>query len=191
MRRSDAGDAGEGRVRDGDARQLRGPGASALDLPLDEVRIREDVCEVAEAGDDRGHAEPGRFVCDKVDLEEVAGFGSLHVDGPGERVPEAQLDRAGVLVRAVGPQLAGDAVFRLEPQLIARRNRGDGLEVGVPAVVHPHTARSARTRSAASWARARSSSVQVRGAPSWCSETMAASRSSRKTGVTIWAASPP
>ena len=62
MRRRDADDAGEHVLRHRDAGQLLRARDAAGDLPLDEVRLGEEVGEEAEAGDDRGDAEVGRLV---------------------------------------------------------------------------------------------------------------------------------
>src|SRR6185312_14969584 len=91
-------------------------------------------------------------------------------------------------VRALAGELAVEAVCGLEPDLLAGRNLGDRLQVGVPAVVHQS---SSRTRPAASRHAAASSSLQARGSPSTCSETIASRLPSTKIGVTTCAARPP
>src|SRR4029077_12039508 len=65
MRRRDADDACEALVGNRDARELLGAGDAAVDLPLDEVRVGNEVREVAEAGDDRGRAEVGGLVLEE------------------------------------------------------------------------------------------------------------------------------
>ena len=99
---------------------------------------------------------------------------------------EVQATRVGV--GALPGQLAGEPVHGLEPDLLARRHLGDRLEVRVPAVVaHSSSATAVAVVRHASI----SASVQRRGVPSWCSETIPATRPSMTTGVTICAASPP
>ena len=166
VRGSEPGDAGEGRLGHGDAGQLRRTCAPPVDLPLHQVGRGKEVGKVAEPGDDRGDPEARRLVGDEVDLEHVARLRSVDVDGARERVSQAEVDDADVLVRASRPELAGEAVLGLERELLAGRDAGNGLQLWVPAVVHPHASSSTRTRSAASCARARSSWLHVRGAPS-------------------------
>ena len=150
--------------------------------------------EVAETGDDGGHAEVGGLVGDELDIDDVARLGTFDVHGSRQRMPEPEVEREHVRLRAAGRELAVEAVARFQRDLVAGPNAGHGLEVRVPAVVRPcgsDPQSSPATRPAASVAAAISSAVQVRGRPSWCKETTALRRSPSKTGVTIWAASPP
>ena len=64
-------------------------------------------------------------------MQEVASFGTLHVDGAGEGVDEAEVDAGEVGVGGGGVYLAVEGVASLQDHLFAD-GRGD---VGVPAVV--------------------------------------------------------
>ena len=194
LRGGDAYDSGEGVSCNGHARQLRRSRVAAGDVPFHEKGVGEQICEVAEAGDDGGHAEVGGLVGDELDIDDVARHGTLDVHGSRQRMPEPEVEREHVRQRAVRCELTVEPVARLERDLVARPDTGHGLEARVPAVVRPcggdpHS--SSATRLAASVAAAISSAVQVRGRPSWCKETTAFKRSPSRMGVTIWAARPP
>ena len=57
--------------------------------------------EVAEAGDDCGHAEVGGLVGDELDVDDVARLGAFDVDGARERMAEPEVEREHVRMRAV------------------------------------------------------------------------------------------
>ena len=59
-------------------------------------------------------------VVEELDLEHVAGLRAGDLDGPGERVREAEVERGAVGVRALAREQAGDPVLALERQLLAR-----------------------------------------------------------------------
>ena len=96
----DANDTGERVARDGHARQLRRARLAAGDLPLDEVRVGEQIGEETEAGDDGGDAEVRRLVADELDVDRVPRRGAFDVDGTRERMAEAEVDRLGIVVGA-------------------------------------------------------------------------------------------
>ena len=80
------------------------------------------------------------------------GSAPVDVHRPRQRMPEAEVERAGVGVRALARELAVEAVRGLEPDLLARGDLRDRLDVRMPAVVHQS---SSATRSAAAAARRR------------------------------------
>src|SRR4029079_10970376 len=89
-----------------------------------------------------GGAEVVGLVAEQLDLEHVAGLGSLHVHRSRQRVAEAEVEGAGVGVGALAGELAVEAVRGLEPDLLTGGDLGDRLEVGVPAVVHQSSPRA-------------------------------------------------
>ena len=112
VRRRDADDAGEELLRNGHARQLRRARDAVRDLPLDHVRLREEVGEEPEAGDHPGDAEVGGLVGDELDLEHLARLRALDVDRPRQRMPEPEVER-GRRRRACSP---GSAARRGRPR---------------------------------------------------------------------------
>lgn len=83
-------DAGEG--ADGDDRGGEGLRGLVVELPVEEVRLTEVIGEKAKAFDDAGPT-PAVMVCgENVDLEDVAGFGSLNIDRSGEGVDAGAVD---------------------------------------------------------------------------------------------------
>src|SRR5262249_1205353 len=116
--RRDADDARERLLRYRDARQLRSSCEPALDLPLDEVRVGEEVGEVAEPGNDRRRPEIGRLVLDELHLEDVARLRAADVERARQRMPEAEVQPPGVGVGALARQLIREPVLGLEPYLL-------------------------------------------------------------------------
>ena len=188
MRRRHADHTGEQLLGDRDARQLLAARYAVRDFPLDEVGIGEEVGEEAEAGDQRGRAELVRLVGEQLDLEHLARLGAFHVHRPGQWVAESPVGVRDVFVGALAGELPAEALLALEPDLLARLDLGDRLQIRVPAVVHQS---NSPTRVAVAWHSAISSIVQMRGDPSWCSETIPLMDPFGITGVTICAASPP
>ena len=195
--RPGGGDAEDARVHHRghrDARERVRAGGAVCDLPLHEVRIREEVREEAEPGHDPVDAEVRGLVAEDLDGEEVAGLRALDRDRPGQGMSCAEAEPPAVGVGARARQLPIDPVAGDERHRLAGRDARHRLEVGMPAVVAvlgPDPHRSSCTRPAVAVASATSSSVHVRGAPSWCSETIARTAPSTTTGVTICAAIPP
>ena len=135
-RRRRADDAGERLLGDGDARQLGGARDAAVDLPLDEIRVGEEVGQVAEARDDRSRPEVGRLVLEELDFEDVAGLRAADGERACQRVAEPEVQPAGVGVRALAGQLAGEAVLRFEPDLLVDVDLRERLQIRMPAVMH-------------------------------------------------------
>ena len=167
--RSHADHAGMHAGGHGDAGELVGAGQRAVELPAHEERLREDVGEEAEAGDDAVDTERGRLVGEERHLEHVPGLGAVDEDRARERVAQAEIEGGAVLVPALARELPVEPVAGLEDDLVAGRHAGDGLDRRVPAVVRgggrdSHS--SAPIRVAAARAAPISSSVQVRGSPS-------------------------
>ena len=160
VRRGHADHASERVPGHGDTGQLRRPRDADGDLPGDDVRVREEIGQEPEAGDDRRHAGVRGLVREELDLEHVARLRALDMDRAGERVAEPEVEATGVRVGAAGRQLASDAVLALEPQLLARPDAERRLEIGVPAVVHQTSSASS---AAAPRQAAASSSVHRRG----------------------------
>ena len=186
--------AGVNARRDGHAWKLVRASGGAVELPPHEERLGEEVVEEAEAGDDAVDAEARRLVAEDLDRKHVTRLGTVDEDGAGERVAEPEVEGAAVRMTAVAGELAVEPVPRLEDDLVARLDPGDGIEPRVPPVVSRRRRdpqRSSPIRIAATAAASISSSVQLRGEPSWCTETIATSVSPERTGVTICAARPP
>src|SRR5207248_6285461 len=123
---------GEHVLRLRDAWKLLGSRQAAGDLPLDQVRLREQVGEEPEAGDDGRGPEVVWLVSDELDLERLTGLGASDVDGAGQRMAEPEVQAAGVGVRAVACELPVEAVPSLERDGLLRLDRRHWLQAGVP-----------------------------------------------------------
>ena len=86
----DAHDTGEG--TEGDDGGHEGAGGVFVKLPVEEVGVAEVVLEEAEAFDDAGPAPAVVLGVENVDLEDVAGFGGIDIDGASEGVDEGAVD---------------------------------------------------------------------------------------------------
>ena len=87
------------------------------------------------AGDDAGEAEGGRLDVEDVDLQEVASFGTLHIDGASEGVDEAEVDAGEVGIGGAGVYLAVESIAGLQDHLFTRVGLNGRRDVWVPAVV--------------------------------------------------------
>ena len=110
-------------------------GKAVAHIPLDHKGVEVDVPQEAKAGDDAGEAEGGGLDVEDVDLQEVASFGTLHIDGASEGVDEAEVDAGEVGVGGGGVYLAVEGVAGLQDHLFAGVGLNGRRDVGVPAVV--------------------------------------------------------
>src|SRR6185436_2638612 len=95
-------------------------GEPVRDLPGDEERLHKDVGEEAEPRDDAVDAEVGGRVPEDLDVERIARLRACDVDRPREGMPEAEVERRAVGVRAVAGQLPVETVARHERDRLAR-----------------------------------------------------------------------
>ena len=92
--------------------------------------------KVAEARDDRSRPEVGRLVLEELDFEDVAGLRAADGERACQRVAEPEVQPAGVGVRALAGQLAGEAVLRFEPDLLVDVDLRERLQIRMPSVMH-------------------------------------------------------
>ena len=110
-------------------------GKAVAHVPLDHKGVEVDVPQEAKAGNDAGEAEGGGLDVEDVNLQEVASFGTLHVDGASERVDQAEVDAGQVGVGGAGVYLAVEGVAGLQDHLFTRVGLNGRRDVWVPAVV--------------------------------------------------------
>ena len=111
---------------------MEGTGFVAVEVPVEERGLGEAVFEEAEAGDGGGPSPAGVAGEENADLEDVAGFRAVDVDGAGEGVDAGTVDAEVIGGGHAGDDLAAGSIGALELDFVAGVDDEAGLEGVVP-----------------------------------------------------------
>ena len=109
----------------------------AVELPVDHVRVGEQVAQEAEARHDHRVAVLIGLDVDQRDREHVALLGALDEHRSGERVHQVEIERGDVVRGRVDGQVAVERIAGLEHDVIARlgpRHGRDRRMIAIEAV---------------------------------------------------------
>src|SRR3990172_4548484 len=102
---------------------------------MDEERRGHDIAKEAQIGDDRAEAPALRNDVQEFDLEQVSGAGAFDIERPRQRMNRPEREGGQVGRGGVRGQVAVDGIPGLQRDLFALPHLGNGLDIGMPAVV--------------------------------------------------------
>jgi hypothetical protein len=105
------------------------------DVPVDLERLGEHVAQEPEPRHLGGVAVAVRLDVDDLDVEQVAGLGTVDIYGAGERVQQIEVGLGHDVERGVSPELTVECVAGFEDHLFAWITPEHWRDVRVPSVV--------------------------------------------------------
>ena len=117
------------------AGQVRGNGETVCNIPMNDKRFQKKVTQEAETGYLYGEGERFRHHFMDFNLQDIAGFRTVDVNGTGQGMHQVQVGGSHLFWRGFGIQLPVKGIPRFHADNLARIDLGGRFDIRVPAVV--------------------------------------------------------